>query len=136
MKRKGLQYLTKRERDALKDYLARLKSEFGDEIQHVILFGSKVRGDFDAESDIDVCIVTRHKDARQRRALTALGIKVDLEHNVLLGDFIVEQERFDLMAEYYEPLYKDLITEGVELWTNPIFTRAGSLSWSGVDNVH
>jgi hypothetical protein len=117
MKKDGLRYLTTRERQALREYLERLRAEVGDEISRVILYGSKVRGDFDAESDIDVCIVVRNLDAQKRKKLTALGIDIDLKHNVLLGDLIVDQTRFDLMSKYREPLYQALMTEGIELWT-------------------
>jgi hypothetical protein len=46
MKKNGLKHLTANERRALKEYVRLLGAEFGDEIQHVILYGSKVRGDF------------------------------------------------------------------------------------------
>ncbi len=59
MKRDGLKYLTLREKQALVEYLERLRSEFKDEVQHVILYGSKVRGDFDEESDIDLFVVLK-----------------------------------------------------------------------------
>ncbi|MBI4671655.1 MAG: nucleotidyltransferase domain-containing protein [Chloroflexi bacterium] len=116
MKENRLKYLTAKERRALREYVERLRAEFGADIQRVFLYGSKVRGDFDAESDIDVCIVVRNLDAQKRRALTALGIDIDLKHNVLLGDFIVDEARFELMSKYREPLYQALMTEGIELW--------------------
>ncbi len=116
MKRDGLKYLTLRERRALAEYLTRLHEQFGDQVQRVILYGSKVRGDFDAESDIDVFIVVKDDDRQRARALTQLGVDVDLKYDVLLGDFVVPQTRFERMAQIREPLYQALISEGVELW--------------------
>jgi len=117
MKTKGLKYLTPVERRALKEYLERLRTEYGREIQRVILYGSKVRGDFDEESDIDVCVVVKTLDSKLRRALIALGVDVDLKHSVLIGDFIVDQARFEQMAKYREPIYRNMMAEGIELWT-------------------
>ena len=52
-----LKRLQPREREALMDLAARLHQEFSYTIRHMLLFGSKVRGDSDAESDIDLLIV-------------------------------------------------------------------------------
>lgn len=112
-----MKYLTPNERRALKEYVTRLRADFGNEIQRVILYGSKVRGDFDEESDIDVCIVVKVLDSQLRRALIELGVDVDLKHNVLIGDFIVDQNDFKRMGKYRESVYLDLMAEGVELWT-------------------
>lgn len=117
MRRDGLKYLTKRERRALAEYLTRLQEQFGDQVQRVILYGSKVRGDFDAESDIDVFVVVKDDDSQRARALTQVSVDVDLKYNVLLGDFVVPQPRFEQMAQIQEPLYQALMSEGVELWT-------------------
>ena len=116
MKRDGLKYLTLRERRALAEYLARLREQFGDQVQRVILYGSKVRGDFDAASDIDVFVVFKELDQAREDALSWLVLDLDLKYAVLLNDFLVNQERFERMAKIQEPLYRDLMSEGVELW--------------------
>lgn len=116
MKRNGLKYLTLRERKALAEYLTRLREQFGDQIQHVILYGSKVRGDFDAESDIDLFVVVNNPDEKIEDALTRLVVNVDLKYDVLLSDFIASPERYQRMANIQEPLYQNLQSEGVDLW--------------------
>lgn len=129
MKRTPFKHLTAQERAALAEYVDRLQSEFGDQILRVILYGSKVRGDFDAESDIDVCVVVRDLTLQRRHALIAMGVDVDLKHNVLIGDFIVDEKQFKRMAEYREPIYRDLQQEGIELWTRrPERSSSKSLS--------
>jgi predicted nucleotidyltransferase len=54
-----LQHLTPHKREVLCKFLSRLRERYGDRIAHVWLFGSKVRGDFDEESDVDLLIVAR-----------------------------------------------------------------------------
>jgi predicted nucleotidyltransferase len=115
-KRDGLGFLTVREKQALAEYLARLRAEFGDEIERVILYGSKVRGDFDNESDIDLFVVFKELDQAREDALSWLVLDLDLKYAVLLSDFPVNRERFERMAKIQEPLYRDLMNEGVELW--------------------
>ena len=47
-------YLADRERKSLARFLERLEAECGDRVQRVVLFGSRARGDHDAESDVDL----------------------------------------------------------------------------------
>ena len=47
-------YLTDRERKSLARFLERLEAECGDRVQRVVLFGSRARGDHEAESDVDL----------------------------------------------------------------------------------
>gem|GEM_PF-249511 len=116
MKRNGLKYLTLRERKALAEYLTRLHEEFGEQVQRVILYGSKVRGDFDKESDIDLFLIVKGYDAKLEDELTRLVVDVDLKYDVLLSDFMASPERFERMASIREPLYQNLQSEGVDLW--------------------
>ena len=110
-------FLTRKERQALAEYVSQLREQFGDQVQHVILYGSKVRGDFDAESDIDLFVVFKDLDQSREDILTRLTLALDLKYDILLSDFLVDQARFKRMTEIREPLYQDLMTEGVDLWT-------------------
>jgi predicted nucleotidyltransferase len=57
-----LHHLTTHERSVLTKFLSRLRERCGDRIAHVWLFGSKARGDFDEESDVDLLIAARNGD--------------------------------------------------------------------------
>jgi predicted nucleotidyltransferase len=54
-----LEHLTENERAALAALVEQSRQRYGDDLLRVVLFGSKARGDFDAESDLDVLIVAR-----------------------------------------------------------------------------
>ncbi len=51
--------LTEKEKQALKELVDELKKLYGDNLSHVILYGSKARGDADSGSDIDVLVVLK-----------------------------------------------------------------------------
>ena len=58
MKRR-LGHLNKREQKVVQSFVKELRQNLGEEIISVRLFGSKVRGDFEKYSDIDVFILVK-----------------------------------------------------------------------------
>ena len=111
-----LRHLSTLERAVLAEFLSRLQREWGDRVAHVWLFGSKVRGDFDAESDVDLLIVTRDGDDALREAVSDMAYDLSLEHGVLLCEHVVSGWRFAQMRARQEPLYRNISREGIDLW--------------------
>jgi len=108
---------------ALKEFIKRLKQQFGDRIEHVWLFGSKVRGDADAESDTDLLIIVRRADWDLQKAITQLAFQVDMAYRTVLSPHIVDRQRFAQMKTRREPLYSNIMAEGMDLWTlEPVAT--------------
>lgn len=111
-----LRHLTPHEQGMLAEFLSRLREQFGDRVAHVWLFGSKVRGDFDEESDVDLLIVARDGSDVLGKAVGEIAYALSLEHSVLLCEHVVSAWRFAQMRARQEPLYKNVIREGVDLW--------------------
>ena len=62
MSDKRLNHLANNEREALDAFVSRLCEQYAGHLERVVLFGSKARGDGDAESDLDVLIVLNDSD--------------------------------------------------------------------------
>ena len=105
------------ERKALMDLVTRLQRRFSHDIRHVLLFGSKVRGDADTESDIDLLIVVDEYNWALETEITRLTTQIDYEYEVVLSDHIITRERFVQMDARREPFYCNLEAEGIDLWT-------------------
>lgn len=114
-------YLTRQERVALKAYQEYLLNKFPDEIERIVLFGSKARGDSTAASDLDVLVVVRSEDAdfisveeRWREVTTGaygIGFQYGLDISVIV--------RSHRQLQAWTPLLAQIRQEGIELWQRP-----------------
>lgn len=105
-------YLIGEERELLARFIAQLEAECGDEVRRVILFGSKVRGDFDFESDLDVLIVAKSGAKRLKGAVD----EFKAELNVSFLPIIFSEEKYRYFQRLKLPLYVNLRRDGIELW--------------------
>jgi uncharacterized protein (UPF0332 family) len=111
-----LRHLAPHEQALLAGFLSWLQEKWGDRIAHVWLFGSKARGDSDAESDVDVLIVARDADDVLREAVGDTAYDLSLAHGALLCEHVVSVRRFAQMRARQEPLYRNISREGIDLW--------------------
>ena len=110
--------LTTREQAALAALVDRLRQRYGDDLLRVVLFGSKARGDFDAESDLDVLVVVRAKDYWSCwREITDLTTQLLLETGVNLSALVRDETRYQWWAVHHAPIYNSIQRDGVEVWT-------------------
>lgn len=116
MDKGALKYLADHEQAALGEFLTRLREQHGSEVVLVSLFGSKVRGDFDEESDIDVLVVIKDKDGYIRDDLVALEVDLMLKYNVVISSLIMSRENYEWHRRYRAPLYRSIKREGIDLW--------------------
>ncbi|MBI4671283.1 MAG: HEPN domain-containing protein [Chloroflexi bacterium] len=114
-----LSHLRAEERAALADYVACLREKFPDEIQKIILFGSKARGDATDESDLDLLIVTRGRDPNFPQHFQQATYAKELEHNVIFGGTTMTAEKFAWNREHRSPIYRSVMSEGINLLAQP-----------------
>jgi len=122
-----LRHLTLKEKLALREYLQRLRQEYGREVLSVKLYGSKARGDYHEDSDLDLLVRVRQDNRQAYTSLYLIASDIELKYDLILGMMLVGPTHYDLMRRLGEPLYRNVQREGVELWTR----TPKSLSASG-----
>jgi len=58
---KKINYLNNKEKKVVESFVKELKEKLGDDIISLRLFGSKARGDFKEDSDVDIFILVKEK---------------------------------------------------------------------------
>ena len=118
LQRKRQSALQPNERAGLAAFVELLRTRYGDDLLRVALFGSKARGDFDAESDVDVLVLVRDGDHWQRLAeISDLTSQLLLESGVNISPLVCDVTRYRWWADHHAPIYNSIQCDGVELWT-------------------
>lgn len=111
----SLDVLSPNEKKAVELYLRKVKEELGDKLRQTILFGSKARQDGDADSDIDILIVVDEVNWPLRNAISDIGSRISLEHDILIGPFVIAQDRWEMMKRERFSLYENVARDGIPL---------------------
>ncbi len=101
------------EQKSIKKITESLKRHFGNRLKCVVAFGSRVRGDFDGESDFDLLIVIDNPGIEDE--LTAIHLVSDEENLTGIPFTVVVKslEVFEKEKEFKTGFIQNLMREGV-----------------------
>ena len=94
------------------------KNVFGDKLKKVVLYGSYARGDFDAESDIDVMIMVDMPPEelnKYRKLITYFCADLNVENSVFISPKLQSTQLFDQWKNVL-PFYRNVINEGINVY--------------------
>ena len=108
---KELRYLNKTEKRVLGAFVKELKEKLGNEILSIRLFGSKVRGDFNKDSDIDIFILVKEKTPYIREKASDLVadyiFDYDIPLSIALYDLFEYKKNKELGSFFFESVEKE-----------------------------
>ena len=108
-----------RQRAATDELLRRLYTQYPGRILETVLFGSVARGDFTADSDIDVLIIANQVNGNFKWDVWGIGARVSLEFDVIFNLRVYSRARWDSLRLNKRPLYLNIEQDGVELTLQP-----------------
>jgi len=80
----------------------------------IILYGSKIRGNFDKESDIDLLIIIPNFSKELKYKIIDIATEVELKYDVVFGLVIISEEKYKKSNIFKGSLYyKNIKREGL-----------------------
>lgn len=91
-------------------------SLFADRVEEIVVFGSRVRGDYNGESDLDVLVIVRDKDIKTETAIIKyFGTKED-QTGIPFAPVIKDRKVFDNERLYRTGFARAIEEEGVIIY--------------------
>lgn len=107
-------HLSGREAESTLKFIEEIRKENG--VEKVILYGSKARGDFRENSDIDLLLVLHSRPPFLKKAILEKARQISLEEEVLLQILILSKQ------EWEEPSFKTfLLVEKIKREGIPLY---------------
>lgn len=107
--------LTTNEQKALRDFKSELTEKFSSRLMLIKLFGSKARGDFHKESDIDILIVIKEITKKDKDLISALSFEISLKYKVFISELIFSELTWKAYQEKRFSLARNVDGEGVKI---------------------
>jgi len=109
-------FLTDKEKKAIKRFSSEAKEKLGKELLLIKLFGSKVRGDFDKDSDIDILIVVKKDYFINKEKIFDILFSIDPYYEVKISPVIYSEYEYKKNKELESPFVEIVKREGINLW--------------------
>ena len=93
----------------------RLAPMCGARLVKLCLFGSRARGDYSPDSDIDVAVVIRGLDRAGRMAILGVVAEVEFEHATAVSALVLSEAEFDALLTRERRIALDIDGSGVRV---------------------
>ena len=108
-------YMTESEMQGVKGFAEKVKRLLGPSLLEFSVFGSKVRGDFDQESDIDILVIMESEDWHVREEVVNIAADINMEYGCNISPVIYSRREHE-MNRYFGTLFiKEIEREGIPI---------------------
>ncbi len=111
----SLKYLTKTENKVVKEFAKLARTALGGNLIDIEIFGSKVRGDFAKDSDIDILIVVKDRTLDVMDKIGDITAELALEYNLPLSPVVFSEYEYKMNENMKSPFTLNIEAEGVRL---------------------
>jgi len=87
----------------------------GDRLVKMVLYGSRARGDYNNESDIDIAIIVRGLTRGLKNQILDIVADIELKYLTPLSTLVLSEEDFELLKKRERRIALDIEREGIPL---------------------
>jgi len=107
--------LTDEEKLALKELKSTLSALLDVRLLRFVLYGSRARGDYDEESDIDVAIIVKGLTKELKNQILDKVAEIEIEYLTPLSTLVLSEEDFEFLKKRERRIALDIEKEGIPL---------------------
>jgi predicted nucleotidyltransferase len=115
MERYLLDNLKDQEIKTLEKLKSSIKEFLGDRLVKFVLYGSRAKGDYDQESDIDIAIVVKVLSRELKNQILDKVVGIEFEYLTPLSAFVLSEEEFEHLKRRERRIAFDIEREGIPL---------------------
>lgn len=99
----------------LKELKHGMESQLGDRLVKMVVFGSRARGDFDAESDTDIAIIVRELSRELKYQIFDTVAEIEMKFIIPLSVIVFSENEFERLKKRERRIALDIEKEGIPL---------------------
>ncbi|MEW6102723.1 MAG: nucleotidyltransferase domain-containing protein [bacterium] len=99
----------------IKKFVKEIKHSLKDNVVFIGLFGSRARGDFNKESDIDILIVVKEKSLLVRDRIFDIMFEIDPWYELMFSPRIMSLKEYEINKGMGSPFIDWVEREGIRL---------------------
>ena len=107
--------LSIKEKKIVEEFKRRIEKKYSDEIQDVLVFGSKARGNADKESDIDIIVITLSEDWEKGDEIREIGYGLDEDIGYKLSIQVISKTHIEYLRRHNFQFIKNIEKEAVSI---------------------
>lgn len=111
----SLNYLTKTEKNVLKQFVNLMQAALGGDLIRIELFGSRARGDYSEGSDIDILIIVKERTIDVMDKIAEITAELNLEYNLSISPVVFSEYEYKVNTDMASPFSLAVESEGVRL---------------------
>jgi predicted nucleotidyltransferase len=99
----------------LKELKHGMENQLGDRLVKMVVFGSRARGDFGAESDTDIAIIVRELSRELKYQILDTVADIEMEFVIPLSVVVFSESEFERLKKRERRIALDIEKEGIPL---------------------
>lgn len=112
-------FLTEAEQAAVESVVESLVGTLGENLIRLVIYGSKVRGDYSEDSDIDLLVLVKQVSSEQRMLIYDRLLDLELRYESRISLVFFSEYEYERNLELESFFIENVNRDGVDLWVNP-----------------
>jgi predicted nucleotidyltransferase len=104
-----------REQPIIEEFKRRIEERFPGELIRLVVFGSTVRGDSTAESDVDLLAVIHSEDWKRGDEIRHLGYELEIMHGAVFSIQVMGQRHYQELKAHGSTFLANVEREGLSV---------------------